>query len=94
MATAIENKFHWNEKLHRWERVDRVQTYRGHKIETVTWHYDTDNYYHYWESHRDYRITYPSGRSSAFGINKRGGNIKSLKEWIDFNVDNDRKEYL
>ena len=91
MATAIENKFHWNEDRHRWERTDRVQKYRGHEITTVTWHYDNDRYY---STHRDYRITFPSGRVTHFGINKRGGNIKSLKEWIDFNLDNDRKEYL
>ena len=91
MATAIDNKFQWKEELSRWERVDRVQEYRGHKIETVTWHYDNSKY---WETHRDYRVTFPSGRDAIFGINKRGGNIKSLKEWIDFNIKYDRKEHL
>lgn len=90
MATAIENKYHWNEDRSRWERVDRVQEYRGHKIETVSWHYDGS-----WdEPHRDYRVTFPSGRETCWGINKRGGNIKSLKEYIDFNIEHDRKEYL
>lgn len=90
MATAIENKYQWNEDRKRWEKVTRVQEYRGHKIETVSWHYDE-----IWdEPHRDYRITFPSGCVSCFHINKRGGNIKSLKEWIDFNIEHDRKEYL
>lgn len=91
MATAIENKFRWNEDRMRWERVDRVQEYRGHKIETVTWHYDDCKY---WETHRDYRITKPSGKVICWGINKRGGNIKALKEYIDFNIENDSAEYL
>lgn len=92
MATAIQNKFHWNEEHSQWERVDRVQQYKGHEIATITYHYD-------WlltvpDNHRMYRITFPSGRVSSFNINKRGGNIKSLKEWIDFNIENDRKEFL
>ena len=91
MATAIQNKFHWNEDRNRWERVDRVQEYKGHEIASVTWHYDDERY---WETHRDYRITFPSGRVSCFGINKRGGNIKSLKEWIDFNIEKNRTEHL
>ena len=91
MATAIQNKFHWSEDRHRWERIDRVQNYKGHEIASVTWHYDNGKY---WETHRDYRITFPSGRVSCFGINKRGGNIKALKEYIDFNIAHNRTEHL
>ena len=90
MATAIENKYHWNEDRRRWERVDRVQEYRAHKIETVTWHYDELH----WDSHREYRVTRPSGKVNYWGSMKRGGDIKSIKEYIDFNYKYDRKEYL
>lgn len=89
MTTAIENKYHWNEDTHCWERVDHVQEYRGHKIETITWHMDD-----HWDRHREYRVTFPSGRVSSWGINKRGGNIRNLKDWIDFNYENNRTEYL
>ena len=92
MATAVQNKFYWNEDRSRYERVDRVQVYRGHEIASVTYHRD-------WlftpaENHRTYRVTRPSGKVSYWDINKRGGNIKELKEWIDFNIEHDRKEYL
>ena len=91
MATEIQNKYHWNAETYQWERVDRVQTYRGHEIATISTHDDS----HYNRSyHREYRVTTPSGRVSNFRINKRGGNIKNLKEWIDFNIDNNRVKYL
>ncbi len=88
--TGIEEKYHWKQDRRRWERVDRVQEYRGHKIETVSWHYDGE----YSESHRDYKLTTPSGQVSCWHINKRGGNIKALKEWVDYNIDHNRTEYL
>jgi hypothetical protein len=89
MGTAIENKYHWNEDRRKWERVDRVQEYRGHKIESVTWHYDND-----WITHREYRVTRPSGIVNYWGNMKRGGSIKNIKDDIDFNYKYDRKEHL
>ena len=84
MATAIQEKYHWNEDRAQWERVDKVQTYRGCEIATVSYHRD-------WvltppDNHRGYLVTYPSGVQHLWGINKRGGNINRLKEWIDFKI--------
>lgn len=78
-------KFVYNEEMHEYERVDRVQEYKGIKIETLTTHGD---YYNPKDRHntRSYRLTYPDGRTSLFPINKRGGNIKNLKEYIDFKI--------
>lgn len=92
MATAIQEKYHWNDDRQLWIRIDRVQEYRGHEIATVSYHRD-------WlltvpDNHRGYLVTYPSGRQTLWTIDKRGGNIKNLKEYIDFNVDNNRTEYL
>ena len=92
MATAIQNKYHWNEDRFQWERVDRVQEYKGHEIATITYHAD-------WvltipDNHRAYVVTCPSGRQFYYGIDKRGGNIKKLKEYIDFNVKHNRTQYL
>lgn len=75
-------KYKWNETLYQWERVERVQEYKGCKIETLSTHNDRDNP-HY---SRAYRVTYPSGKVSYWTINKRGGNIKNLKEYIDFKI--------
>ena len=88
----VQTKYHWNEERSLWIRVDRVQTYRGHEIATVSYHRD-------WlltppDNHRGYLVVKPSGKSSLWTINKRGGNIKELKDYIDFNVDNNREEYL
>ena len=92
MTTVIQEKYHWIEERKQWERVDKIQTYRGHEIATISYHRD-------WlltppEHHRAYRVTFPSGRVSTWDINKRGGNIKALKKWIDFNIEHDRKEHL
>lgn len=77
------NKFFYNDETHAWERVDRTQDYKGVKIETITYHNDYD----FAENHREYRVTYPSGRVAHFPINKRaGGNIKDLKAYIDFKI--------
>lgn len=92
MATEIQTKYHWIEERKQWERVDKVQTYRGHEIATISYHRD-------WlltppDHHRGYRVTTPSGSVHVWQINKRGGNIKRIKEWIDFNIDNNRTQYL
>lgn len=84
--------FHHNEEMHCWERLDRVQNYRGHIIKTVTYH--QEGTVGRQENHREYIVEFPSGRVSIFGINKRGGNIKELKEYIDFNIKHNRVEYL
>ena len=89
MATEIQNKYHWNEDRYQWERVDRVQTYRGHEIATVSTHDEGWNV-----CHRAYIVTFPSGRQSYFGIDKRGGNIKNLKTWIDGNIEHNRTQDL
>ena len=73
-------KFTYNDQSHAWERVDRIQNYGGCKIETVTYHAD----YFGADNSREYRVTWPDGHQSVFGINKRGGNIKELKKYIDF----------
>ena len=79
----MENLYRWNETLYQWEKVTRVQEYRGCKIETLSTHDDnSDPVYH-----REYRITYPSGRVTQRVINKReGGNIKDIKQYIDFKI--------
>ena len=83
-------KYYWNDKTFSWERVDRVQEYKGHKIESVTYHADSTHA----RNHRFYRVTFPSGRIGEFPINKCGGNIDSIKSYIDFNIKHNRTEYL
>ena len=79
----MENKYTWNEEFYQWERVERVQEDKGCKIETLRTHDDSDDPVY----HREYRTTYPSGKVTHTFINKRaGGNIKDLKEYIDFKV--------
>ena len=82
MATMIQSKYHWNGERYQWERVDRVQYYRGHEICTVSTH---DEGWHV--KHRVYVVTFPSGKQTYFGIDKRGGNIANLKKWIDANIE-------
>lgn len=72
-------QFQWNDELCEWQRVERVQMYKGVKIETVTTHAD----YHNAPRHREYRLTWADGHDGWFPINKRGGNIKDLKHYID-----------
>lgn len=72
-------KFTFNEITQEWERVDRTQEYKGVIIETLTTHGDYFRAPH----RREYRLTYPSGRIGYIGINKRGGNIKTIKASID-----------
>ena len=76
------NIFHWNPEMCEWQRTDKVQEYRGIKIETITTHDDSDKP----RFHREYRMTYPTGKVSYFRINKRGGNIKDLKFFIDIKL--------
>lgn len=74
-------QFQHNDEMYQWERVDRVQTYRGIKIETLTSHADGGTHP---QNHREYRVTWPDGHTSYFPINKRpGGNISDLKTYID-----------
>lgn len=76
-------KYVWNEIFYQWERVDRVQYYRGFKIETLSTHDDRDRPIY----HREYRTTYPDGKVVYTRINKRrGGNIADLKQYIDFKL--------
>ena len=77
------NLYQWNKEMYQWERVNRVQEYRGVKIETLSTHDDSENPTY----HREYRITYPSGRITYRRINKREcGNITDLKKYIDFKI--------
>lgn len=89
MTTAIQNKYRWNVDHSQWERVEKVQEYRGHTIQSLSTHDDSHTVYH-----RVYRITTPSGLTSDWTINKRGGNIKELRKWIDFNIEHNRTKYL
>ena len=72
-------KYIYNEETYEWERVDKVQYYKGIKIETIATH-DNAHKVH----HREYRVYWPDGKTSDWTINKRGGNIKNLKGYIDF----------
>lgn len=84
MASEVQEKYHWHSDYYRWERVDRVQNYRGCEICTISTH---DDDHHPLSYHREYRVTYPSGKTNYWRINKKpGGNIKDLKEWIDFKI--------
>ena len=77
------NLYQWNKEMYQWERVDRVQEYKGHKIETLSTH--DDRIIGRPIYHREYRITCPSGAVTYRRINKReGGNIRDIKEMIDF----------
>ena len=75
----MDGLFHWQESRHQWERVERVQYYNGVKIESITSHGDWDGA----RNHRAYLLTYQDGRTALFGINKRGGNIKEIKQYLD-----------
>lgn len=65
-----------------WEKITRVQEYNGHTILTISSYQDCLLYSQI-RKHREYRIIFPDGHSTDFSINKRGGNIKELKYWID-----------
>ena len=72
-------KFHYNDEMYQWERVDNTQTYKGVKIETITTYSDCYDA----PRHREYKVTYPNGETDYFRINKRGGNIDLVKYSID-----------
>lgn len=71
-------KFTYNREACTWERIDRVQEYRGIEIKTVTYYIEGCPKYR----HREYQYSM-NGTDYCFGIDKRGGNIKELKELID-----------
>ena len=88
MATEVQSKYHWNPERYQWERIDRIQYYRGFEIQTIRTHDDSHKYYH-----RAYRVVFPDGHSADFTINKRpGGNIKDLIRWLDYKAD--RGEFI
>jgi len=68
--------------MHRWERVDRVQEYRGCTIKSVTYHMEYINPFKV-VNHREYQITFPDGHTGYFPMNRRDGTIAGLKHWID-----------
>ena len=77
----MDGLFHHNEELHMWERVESVREHKGCIIELITWHRE-------WtlnvpRNHREYKITFPDGHSAMFGSLRRGGNLKSLMDFID-----------
>ena len=83
MTYEVQEKYHLIEYdgYDLWERIDRVQKYKNHTILSVTFHYDSDM--ERLIRHRIYRVIKPNGDSFEFYINKRGGNIKELKKYID-----------
>ena len=80
MERIFDGKYHYNADMYAWERADREQYYRGIRIVSVTSYLDGRPHNH----HRFYELTWPNGKQAIFGINKRGGNITEIKEWIDF----------
>ena len=77
----MDGLFHHNDELYRWERVESVREYHGCIIELVTHHHD-------WllkvpDNHREYKVTFPDGHSAFFGSLKQGGDLKSIKRYID-----------
>lgn len=77
--------FHWNCDRMRWERLNRTIFYRGCVLRSVIYHYDCSDPCKI-VNHREWRITFPDGHESGFGSVKRGGDLKSLKEYIDFKI--------
>ena len=77
--------FHWNNERYKWERLNRTIYYRGCVLRSVT-HHAERRFPHDNENHKEWYITFPDGHESAFGSVKRGGDLKSLKEYIDFKI--------
>ena len=71
-------KFTYNREMYQWERIDRVQEYKGIEIKTVTYYMDGRPK----RRHREYQYNI-NGNDRYLGIDKRGGNIKTVKELID-----------
>lgn len=84
MTYEVQEKYHRIEHdgYDLWERIDRIQKYKNYTILSISFYYDS--YRERPIKHRIYRVIKPSGDSFDFDINKRGGNIKELKEYIDF----------
>lgn len=82
MERVLDGKYHYNPEYFTMERADREQTYKGVRIVSVTSYVEGD----YAHRHRYYEITYPNGKVTIIGINKRGGNITELKDYIDFKI--------
>lgn len=81
MERVFDGLFHYNEKSYCWERAEKEQLYKGVRIVTITYHAD-------WTSsprpnHRMYEYTYPNGETHTMDIDKRDGNIKTVKYLID-----------
>lgn len=79
--------FHLNDDLFTWERLNRVVKYKGCVLRSVTYHYDYTDISRR-VNHREWRITFPDGHESSFGSIKRGGDLKSLKDYIDLKYRN------
>ena len=78
-----DNLFHWNNEMHTWERLNRTIKYKGCVLRSITYHYEhTDP--RKIVNHKEWFITFPNGRESSFGSVKRGGDLKSLKDYIDW----------
>lgn len=76
MERKNDGLFHYNQWM--WERTDRVQEYRGATIYTITSKIEVGSR----RSTRFYEVV-EEDRTWTMGINKRGGNIKAVKELID-----------
>ena len=80
MERIYDGKYHFNEDYCWWERAEKEQEYKGIKIISVTTHGDFENA----PRHRYYIVIWGKNNESIYPINKRGSNIKSLKQYIDF----------
>ena len=78
-----DGKYHWNKESFQWERLDRVQEYKGCIIRSITYHSEWNDPMKI-RNHREYRITFPDGHEGWFGSFKKGGSLKELKDFIDF----------
>ena len=82
MERIFDGKFHYNANWYTMERADTEQTYKGVKIVSVTSYLDGRPH----NRTRFYEVTWPDGHKSIHHINKRGDNIASLKQYIDFKI--------
>ena len=81
MERVIDGKYHYNQEMCEWERTDKVQNYKGATIYSITSHYDECT-----RRHRFYEVV-EEGRTWTFDINKRGGNIETVKWLIDKHIE-------
>ena len=84
--------YHWNEEYHQWERLNRTINYKGHILRSITYHYDhLDRSMN--DNHKEWFVTFPDGHEvPGFGSIKRGGDLKSIKEYIDFCIKRDERK--